>query len=205
MKPLTGSHPPAPVPGALRARLRDGTAEQHERLDRGLAYLLDERLTHARYADLIAALFGFYMPLEGQLAHWDSMESLGLPQIERAGLLGRDLVALGRSPDRVVRCAAPPMLTGTDHATGALYVVEGACLGGRVIARAVTAHLAIGKEDGVAFFTGEEAGTGARWRQVLAWLDGRNLDSAAPEQIVEGARRTYAALLDWLNVQKVLA
>jgi heme oxygenase len=175
--------------------LRRATAGQHRSLDHGLRYVLGPDLSLERYARLLEALYGFYVPLEASLA------ALPVPLIRRAALLERDLHALRRNPARVPICSEPPQLSSVDHLAGALYVVEGACLGGQVIARAVRRQLGLRPEHGAAFFSGDGARTAARWKAVLAWLGARE---GAGQEVSEGACRTFAALSRWLSAREVL-
>jgi heme oxygenase len=170
-----------------------------------LQYILSETLSKDRYADLLGALFGFYVPLEDYLSEREAASTpLVMPLIRRAGLLERDLGAFGRTPEQMPRCTEMPTLTTVDHLAGAVYVVEGACLGGQVIARAVMQRLRITRENGAAFFNGDGAQTGARWKQVLAWLDQRDRRRGARDDIAAGACRTFAALSHWLMAREVL-
>ena len=190
---------------SIHVQLRRATDDQHRRLDHGLGYVLSDRLTTERYVDLLAALFAFYAPLEQSLSDWEfASPPLGLPLIRRADLLQRDLRAFGREPECIQPCADVPAFTSRDQAAGAIYVVEGACLGGQVIARGLLQRLGIGPDSGVAFFSGDGKHTGARWKQVLAWLDGRGRDPGSRDQTVAGACRTFAALTDWLAIREAL-
>jgi heme oxygenase len=186
----------------VRERLRDATAAQHRRLDQGLGYVLGPQLSLERYGRLLAALYGFYVPLEASLSELqDGAEALGVPLDRRTPLLERDLRTLGADPACVPICDRPPLLANVDQRAGALYVVEGACLGGQVIAKAVTRRLGVRAEHGAAFFSGDGARTAARWKAVLAWLEARE---GAAHEMVEGACRTFGALSRWLSVQGVL-
>ncbi len=192
--------------GAIHGRLRRATAERHDHVDRGLAYLLSERLSVGRYVDLLAALFGFYAPLETDLARWEAASGpLALPLRRRAPLLTRDLRAFGRAAEQISTCTTIPTLISVEHVAGALYVVEGAALGGQVIARAVPQRLGVGRDNGAAFFIGDGADTAARWRRVLAWLDERDRDPRViGNEIVDAATRTFDALSQWLKAREVL-
>lgn len=188
---------------SIHEQLRRATAEQHRRLDHGLRYLISEQLSRERYIELLAAFFGFYVPFEESLTEWEAMlPPPGLPSIRRSVLLRRDLLALGSTPERTPLCADVPALRRSGHVAGAIYVVEGARLGGRVIAGGVMQRLRIGRENGAAFFTGDGTLTGVRWKQVLAWLEGR--DRGQRDEMIDGARRTFAAFSQWLKAREVL-
>jgi heme oxygenase len=205
LAPRTQARPSIVEADSIHARLRQATAAQHERLDRGLGYILSETLSKDRYADLLAALFGFYGPLEDHLSEWEAALTMSaFPLIRRAGLLERDLGALGRTTPHLPRCSELPAMTTIDHIAGAVYVVEGACLGGQVIARSVRRQLDITGENGGAFFNGGGAQTGERWKQVLAWLDQRDRGTSVRDDVIAGARGTFAALSQWLMVREIV-
>ena len=185
--------------------LRRKTLEQHRDLDRGLAYLLSARLSPERYSDLLAALFGFYVPLEHSLESWAAASPpLGLALHRRADLLRRDLRAFERNAELCPISAELPALTSLDHVAGVIYVVEGASLGGQVIARQLRQRLGVGPDNGAAFFTGDGAGTAARWTQVLAWLEDQGRDRRRRESMAAAASETFGALSSWLVRQAVL-
>jgi len=187
----------------LHERLRQATAAQHRALDHGLRYVLGEELSLDRYNRLLAALYGFHVPLEASLAPLQDADP-AVPLVRRTALLERDLRALGSDPARLALCERPPELASAEHRAGALYVVEGACLGGQVIAQAVRARLGLERERGAAFFSGDGPRTAARWKAVLAWLEARGREAGAGAGIAEGACRTFGALAHWLAARGVL-
>jgi heme oxygenase len=190
---------------STHARLRRATVEQHRRLDRGLGYLLSDQLSLPRYVDLLAALFGFYAPLEEGLSRCQGASpSFRLPIVFRADLLQRDLRAFGRPTEHLPRPTGVPAITTIDRAAGVIYVLEGASLGGQVIARGLSRCLGIGPENGAAFFTGRGAHTAARWKQVVAWLEERGRDARGGAEVVAAACETFGALSSWLLNRKVL-
>jgi heme oxygenase (biliverdin-IX-beta and delta-forming) len=189
----------------MHGLLRRATADRHQRLDQGLGYVLDERLSVARYADLVAAFLGFYAPLEESLSRWQAASAtLGLPIIWRAPLLQQDLRVLSRAAEPHQTCAEVPAFTTPNQVAGALYVVEGASLGGQVIARGLMRRLGIGRENGAAFFIGDGAQTAVRWKQVLAWLEERGRDPRNRGEIVATACVTFDVLASWLAARGVL-
>jgi len=127
---------------------------------------------------------------------------LGLPLRTRTALLESDLRSLrlsARQIDDLPRCADLPRLSCLEDLAGCLYVLEGACLGGQVIAPALRERLGVTEDSGASFFTGDGKESGARWRAFVAWLEGRALAGAATDEIVASARATFLAFARWVE------
>jgi heme oxygenase len=90
-------------------------------------------------------------------------------------------------------------LLQTEHLAGCLYVLEGACLGGQILAKALRGRLPLTNDGGLSFFVGDGRNTGDRWKRVLAWIEdlGRG---GAPNEIITSARETFRSLGSWLEL-----
>ena len=186
----------------LRQELRRETADLHRRLESDLA-LLGSELSLDRYRRVLEFFFGFYAPVEACLARVVSAgPPLGLPLLLHVVLIESDLLSLGLSrrdiPD-LPRCADLPPLSRLEELAGCLYVLEGACLGGQVIAPALGERLGVAKGSGASFFTGDAEGTPARWRLFLAWLEGLARAGHPTAEIVASARATFLAFARWVE------
>ena len=192
---------------SIHARLRDGTASLHQALEQDLRFLVEGELSLERYCHLLSALHGFYCPLEVALARLGALQPpLGVPLRTRARLLEADLSGFGWSPIRSNSSAAGPNfddLASYSHLAGALYVIEGACLGGQLISRAVKRRLALDGTRGVSFFVGDGHATGTRWARVVSCLDHAVRNGLSVGETVEGARFTFRALSRWLHASGV--
>jgi heme oxygenase (biliverdin-IX-beta and delta-forming) len=187
---------------SLRQALRRETADLHRRLEIDLG-LLESELSLDRYRRVLEFFLGFYAPIEAGLARAVSAGvPLGLPLRDRTALLESDLLSLGRAQrdiDDLPRCADLPRLSCPEDLAGCLYVLEGACLGGQVIAPALREHLGVAAGDGASFFTGDAEGTSARWRSFLAGLEGLAQAGSVTAAIVASARATFLAFARWVE------
>ncbi|HQV56778.1 MAG TPA: biliverdin-producing heme oxygenase [Ilumatobacteraceae bacterium] len=118
----------------LFAVLRESTADLHERLEARLA-LADPDLTLDRYADAVGVLAASTLAVEAALQRVFDVnpqlaDRLDWPARRKTDLFVRDLHGLGR---RLPLCVSPPSLDGCADAVGAMYVLEGATLGGNVV------------------------------------------------------------------------
>ena len=189
----------------LRQELRRETADLHRRLEIDLG-LLESDLSLDRYRRVLEFFFGFYAPIEAGLERVASeAPPLGLPLRARTALIESDLVSLGLSWREIAdlpRCAALPPLSCPEELAGCLYVLEGACLGGQVIAPALRERLGVAKGRGASFFTGDADETSARWRLFLVWLEGLACAGSARAEIVASARATFLAFARWVEQQR---
>jgi heme oxygenase len=184
----------------LRQELKRETAALHRRLETAVG-LLESELSIERYRRVLELFFGFYAPIEAGLARVASAgPPLGLPLRARSALIERDLLAVGLSRGEIAdlpRCADLPPLSRVEELAGCLYVLEGACLGGQVIAPVLRERLGVAQDSGASFFTGDGHETRARWRVFIAWLEGLPRAGSATAPIVASARATFLAFARW--------
>lgn len=76
-------------------------------------------------------------------------------------------------------------------AAGALYVIEGSALGGRILSRRLQESLGIDPGSGGRYFFGHGAETALRWRGFIEWLEGMQLDRAGAEAAAAAAQAVF--------------
>src|SRR3954447_4040305 len=112
----------------LRQELRRETADLHRRLEIDLG-LLESDLSLDRYRRVLEFFFGFYAPIEADLASAAAAgPPLGLPLRARTALIESDLLSLGLSRREITdlpRCGDLPRLSCPEELAGCLYVLEG--------------------------------------------------------------------------------
>jgi heme oxygenase len=197
------SEPERLVHTPLHLRLRRETAHEHETLESRL-HLLEPELSLHRYRLVLQSFHGFYGPVEDELSRLvATMPALGFPLRPRAQLLECDLQALGLSRYDIAalpRCAHLPRLLQTEHLAGCLYVLEGACLGGQILAKSLRGRLPLTNDRGLSFFVGDGRNTGERWKRMLAWLEDLVRGGSSADDIVATARETFLSLGSWLEL-----
>jgi heme oxygenase len=140
--------------------LKQATAEHHERLERRVD--IQARVgSRDAYRDLLERFYGFYRPLERRL------EPFGLPVEPKLPLLVADLAELGADPDELPLAARVPDVRSERDALGVLYVLEGATLGGAVIAKLARRELGVT----AAFFGAYGRDKARRWREFGAVVE----------------------------------
>ncbi len=183
--------------------LKAATSARHAALEARLP-LLRADLSLATYQHYVQRLFGFYQPLEHQLAHAPGRSEVALDYASRQKTprLLQDLQVLGDSLEgiaRLPRCTALPPLTTAAQLWGCLYVIEGASLGGQIILRQLHAHLGLTVQSGASFFDGYGRHTAAQWKAFCAAMPLQANQSATEQAaMLVSANCTFELLGDWL-------
>jgi heme oxygenase len=188
----------------VRQRLRLETRAEHDAIESTLG-LMDPALSQAAYQRCIEKFYGFYRPVERELATclvgspWGGVLSGRC----KAGLLRHDLLCLGLTdPDAIPVCAALPALTTPASAFGCLYVLEGATLGGQIISGHAASRFGHSAQHGAAFFHAYGSETGAMWRTFGHSLMAFSNDSTTDDEIVAAALSTFRALRLWCESEE---
>jgi len=188
----------------LHQQLKRETAGLHKRLEAQLGLFEPDFSVH-RYVQVLKIFYGFYAPVEASLVRLTAVSPpLGFPLRARSELIESDLLALGlsrRDLAELRRCTNLPRLSCREDMAGCLYVLEGACLGGQVIAPMLRQRLAVDKDSGASFFVGDAEATSARWILVLTCLDAFVRAGARSEEIAASACATFGALARWVEEQ----
>lgn len=176
---------------SCRDLLRAATRAPHERLHLhpGFSAVQNGSITRLDYQALLTRLLGFYLPFE---------RALGVPAT-RSRWLARDIAWLGVEAPSPCACASIPRYHGRARKLGALYVVEGAALGGRVLARGLDGMAGPGTVEGRRFFIGRGALSGPAWVGYLSRLASIDPNPAARAAVVSAATETFEVFETWLS------
>ncbi len=155
------------------------------------------------YRALLARMWGIHAPLDAALEATD-WSGLDIDYGERSKLswladdlawLGLDAAALAALP----RSARLPRLAAPVDAMGALYVLEGASLGGQIIARQLKGQLGVVPGAGGTFFASYGERIGENWRRYLAALERFSDSPPAAARIEAAALETFESFLVWFG------
>jgi len=183
----------------LRDALRVATRHEHDAAEASFR-LLRASITRAEYLGILERFYGYYEPLERavQRASEHHLRGMRLPEHARTARLRRDIEALGGAHAHLATCSALPALDSAAAVIGCLYVIEGASLGGQIIARHLAATLDVSPARGCAFFFGEGDEIRGRWAHFLAVLHAFGAAHPASHgACVDAALATFQTLRGW--------
>lgn len=185
-----------PPPQPLRQALRAATQTEHKALEAQplMRRLLSPELTIEQYGQILLAQRAYYQSVEPVLWPFERQLRERLPESgyryhSRLPALERDCRQL-TLPEEEVGGAWVFRPQSAEQALGALYVLEGASQGGRIISNRLGQVLALNGENGAAFFSSGSEGVG--WASLCRWLEA--LPCEEPwQQAITGARKTFTA------------
>lgn len=204
------------VPAAtILGRLRIETRDAHKELERVLD-LMGIALTRDIYCYRLEQYYRFYGPLEAILRIRCAMPSEPVsdassqiaslvPRLHKTLLLQQDLDQLQFGTTGLPLCHDLPSLETPAEVLGCLYVLEGATLGGRMIAQHIETTLGITPTTGGSFFEGYAGDTGKMWNAMRHILTTCAVDVETENVIVANAIATFSCLRRWCDPEKVTA
>ncbi len=162
---------------------------------------LDPRITSHELRGILRAFHGFYAPLESKI----EAVARGFLQGEvrrrqKTQWLVHDLVAMGDTKESIRQlpcCTDLPHLDVPGQLLGVLYVLEGATLGGQVIAEALRKRM--GQDVSTRFFTPYGEQVTAMWESYLRLLAECTTGEEAERYVLVSARATFESLEGWLH------
>ncbi len=195
------------------ARLRARTRAAHATIETvpAMARLLADDVTVGEYVNVLRHMHAFHAAIEPAIAAGleGCPAAVALMDGSRCRALTEDLAWFGAAS------VPPPSLPSLDRceaALGALYVVEGSSLGGRVIFRHVGASLGVAVGSGGSFYGARGADAArARWHAVCNLIESP-IEELAPhprydcvaaqwveEYVAETACGVFRCLEHWLR------
>lgn len=185
----------------IMPRLKEATRPHHEAIEARIdASRLGETIDG--YRRVLARFLGYYEPAEEAFARVPGWEAVGLDREGRrkAPLLAADLRALGMDAAAVAalpRCRDLPRAGDPAEALGAMYVLEGATLGGRSIRKGVERALGLGPDSGCAFYSSYGDRVGPMWKAFGAAVDRYATTPEIEDAVVRSAIATFEAIDAW--------
>lgn len=185
----------------LRQRLKDETASLHDKIEHAflLEKILRQEITLSDYQQLIRKFYGFISPCEALIQLLPCQSLIG--NRNKTPWLTQDLhtqPSFDIDKAELAQGVDLPALTDTDQVLGYLYVMEGATLGGQVIAKRLKIQLHITPENGGRYFHGYGHETKEMWAQMCLILSGID-DIKRQNKVVTSAKDTFILFHRWIE------
>jgi heme oxygenase len=183
-------------------RLNVSTRKWHADVDDPWLDLLSPSVSRADYCAQLVRTYGIVAPFESACRYTPRLERLGeLFQLNRAGLIAQDLLALGLSPLQVAmlpQCETITTFRSVPEALGWLYVVERTTLLQDGIRRHLLAHLPE-LELSCAYLSTYDGRISEHWALFGRWLDTIGENVQAADEIVAATHAGFATVREWFH------
>lgn len=179
--------------------LKESTMHSHKSIETHMP-VMKPGFTLAEYQALLHQLYRFYVHHEQQLATLAEKADLEMNhRLTKSEALRRDLENLGVEPPVPGFELRSPLHQTPATQLGALYVTEGATLGGQIITKHLQKTLNLQPHHGLWFFSGYGLETGRMWQKLGQSLRIHLSEPAQIEEAVASANATFKDLESFLK------
>ena len=183
----------------LSEKLKEHTKQHHQLLEKKMVAQMRSITTPQEYAKLLGLFYSFFGGLELSVdKHIDLALLPDYPQRRKSAALAYDLLELSAPlPLFALRNDLPEI---RDHiqSIGALYVMEGSTLGGKIIAKMMLQQMNVTEMPGLTFFNGYGEQTMSMWLTFKKSID-TPLSSTEIEIIIKSANDTFLQFSNWFD------
>jgi heme oxygenase len=181
----------------LSEKLKENTQKNHQQLEKVLITKLKSIRSTAEYAGLIKYFYGYFGGLETRIEA--ALNPNQIPDSagrRKTGSLANDLTFLGADIPAKAGGNALPAINNHLEALGALYVIEGSTLGGKIISKMMQQQLGMG-EDGLSFFLGYGDNSMPMWEKFKAMLNRQANNPEEEAVVIAAANQTFLKFGEW--------
>lgn len=183
-------------------RLRSETKAAHQALEKLIIPQIKNIRNNEDYIRLLELFYGYFYPIEKLIdKHLDTTLVPDYNNRRKATRLIQDIYASGGRPSHET-AEDLPEITSTAEALGAMYVLEGSTLGGKIISKMIVQNLSLTNEDAVSFFKGYGDASDDMWAAFTQVLNNYTEDTATQSRIVEAADATFKKFINWVELSR---
>jgi len=184
----------------LMSLLKAGTLDLHRKIEASLP-LMKPHFTFGQYRDYLLRTYSLYLPFEKAFEDVEPFffEKLELNRRQKVQWLLADLHEMGFSHSDLAAkdaCDIWPVFASPFEFLGALYVIEGSTLGGKIIQRHLQSHLGL-RPNQLRFFEAYGDQTGPMWMSFRTAAEELTVASDHPS-LLRGAISTFDIMSRWL-------
>jgi heme oxygenase len=184
----------------LTHQLREETKRAHADLEKHLLTHIRRVDTTTGYVQLLAMLYGYYQAVEERLQPF--LAAAQFPDHERRLKAAHIIDDMQQFDNRVAMprlCSHVPEINSYAKAIGALYVIEGSTLGGKIIAGMIAKQLNTAEEKGgFSFFNCYGNDTHVMWNSFKQVVD-QSFAIQQQEEIITAANETFITFKRWID------
>lgn len=188
----------------LHQQLKEYTTAAHQLLEKKLISQIKSIHSARDYVRLLKMMYGYYAAIEVEIERYAAAHpNVNFSNRRKAEYLLDDLKFFN-SFEQPLLCQELPAINSYPAALGALYVLEGSTLGGKIIAQMIAGKFNMTSPQGISFFLGYGEETQAMWQQFKTLLE-QHFSDSEKEEVMRTANDTFTTFRNWVERQSVVA
>lgn len=183
----------------LTEALKNDTKLAHAELEGRMIPAIKAIDSEAGYYRLLEMMYGFYAPLEESIDAYVNEEKMpGYGQRRKASLLIQDMTVLNQQQVQAPQqlCTDLPVIENYAQAIGAMYVLEGSTLGGKIIAGMIQKRVAA-VDKALHFFNGYGEKAMNMWNAFKEQVN-TGIQNDKKVEVIQSANDTFTAFKRWI-------
>lgn len=180
----------------LADELKEQTRLVHADLEKKLLAHIQDVKDADRYTRLLVLMYGYYAALEQKLDQF----SENLPDYaarRKSQAILDDLKQLAYPTRQIPVCSDLPSIHSLPSALGAMYVLEGSTLGGKIISKMLLKQVPA-LEGSIRFFQGYNEESMTMWQKFKEHLH-NTVDESQQDETHFAAKETFVKFKKWLE------
>lgn len=186
-------------------KLRSETKHIHQALEKVMIPDLKQASTLEDYARILKTFYGYFKALEVMLD--EQLTDQIVPvynQRRKSDFILEDLKSMNFLNALPPLADRTPEITNVYEALGAMYVLEGSTLGGRVITKMLMQNLNLSDTTYLKFFSGYGEQTDSMWASFMTVLNKYGEDESKHHLMLKAATDTFAYFKDWIEKKSIV-
>jgi len=179
--------------------LKEATLSNHQQTEKQLILRMKAMRSIDAYVSLLQMFYSYFGGLEQQINSFiGEKEMADYSQRRKADAIAADIKTLGGTVPALADSSELPAIDTLPKAFGALYVIEGSTLGGKIIAGMMRQHFTFNGNEGLSFFSGYGDNTDAMWTSFKTKLNAIASTAENRQEITEAANQTFEKFGEWI-------
>lgn len=183
----------------LSEQLKKATKQNHQQLEKLMVARLRSISSRSEYVKLLQIFYSYFGGLEDKINEYIGEDQLpDFKERRKTESIGNDIKSMSGLIPKKAKEHDLPIIANHLHALGALYVIEGSTLGGKIISKMMTKQLGLEDKDGLSFFNSYGDDTEKMWSTFREILN-RFQASSDTEPIIHSANDTFLKFSTWFE------
>lgn len=184
----------------LSEQLKQLTKQNHQQLEKLVVGHLHSVSSAEEYVKLLQIFYGYFGALEDKIKEYIGQDELpDFTKRRKSESIAHDIEIMGGLIPSKAGESDLPIIENNLQAFGALYVIEGSTLGGKIISQMVAKQLNLHGSDGILFFSGYGNETDRMWESFKETLNNQFPNPEDAEVIIHAANDTFLKFKVWIE------